>query len=533
MCIAGYAIIALSLVLFVQATNVYPQLLLGRLLFSLGGSAVSTMVTAILPSITAARENDGPNRSPSATRTSPEPETSDPEENRRNSSHTCTLSVSSELTITPVRFRNNSPEQQSRSREEKPGKESSSRLAGFVGMFTGCGALIALVLFLPLPAHFEKSGSSPSQSVKSAYYVVAAIALAICLICWFGFRNLQGEEGKGCAALKRKLRAQERLQSRARRESSGTWSIKSVRKTLMRHISTYLKEFGFASFLGFQESNITLGYVGGFVARASSVGISLFVPLFVNNYYRKSGLCNQDSGDTGTLTEPDLGDIKKSCREAYILSSILTGSSQLVALLCAPIFGYLSGKSRRYHFPLLFAAFAGILGYVLLALLPSPRFNGSSGSFAIFLAMFLMGVSQIGAIVCSLGVLSDGVLQVNRDHKVVRAPDRVETPDGLNSTSTTENGGGDETASLLTESTSREAKSNRTHLKGSIAGVYSLYGAVGILLLTKVGGLLFDKVSPVAPFYILAIFNGVLLAVGIVCGFLHRQYSPEDLLNHT
>ena len=38
-CVAGYTIVGLSLVLFVQAKNVYPQLLLARILFSLGGSA--------------------------------------------------------------------------------------------------------------------------------------------------------------------------------------------------------------------------------------------------------------------------------------------------------------------------------------------------------------------------------------------------------------------------------------------------------------------------------------------------------------
>jgi MFS family permease len=35
----GYAIIGVSLVVLVQARNVYPQLLLGRIFFSLGGSA--------------------------------------------------------------------------------------------------------------------------------------------------------------------------------------------------------------------------------------------------------------------------------------------------------------------------------------------------------------------------------------------------------------------------------------------------------------------------------------------------------------
>ncbi|KAK2758665.1 hypothetical protein FQN54_003355 [Arachnomyces sp. PD_36] len=528
-CAAGYAIIALALALFVQSKNVYPQLLLGRLLFSLGGSAVSTMVTAILPSVTAARDDSDP-RSPS--RTSRQSEASNGDESRRNSAHTCTLSISSELTITPVRFRNNSPEQ-SRAREEKPAKASSSRLAGFVGMFTGCGALLALVIFLPLPAHFEKAGSSSSQSVKYAYYVVAAIALAISLICYVGFRNLQGEEGKGCASLRRSYSTGKRSRIRARRESSGTLIIGSEQKSLIRQMSPlpYFKEFGFASFLGFQESNITLGYVGGFVARSSSVGISLFVPLFVNNYYRKSGLCNQPSNHASVFTEPDLGDIKKSCREAYVLASILTGTSQLVALLCAPIFGYLSDKSHRYHFPLLFAAFAGILGYVLLALLPSPRYNGPSGSFAVFLAMLLMGVSQIGAIVCSLGVLSDGVLQVDPNRVVANVDDSEGAP---NTTSTVENAGrGDETSTLLPRSASPTKKSNLTHLKGSIAGVYSLYGAVGILLLTKLGGLLFDTVSPSAPFYILAIFNGILLVVGIFCGLVQKDPSSRASFSHT
>jgi MFS family permease len=37
--VAGYAIVGLSLILFVQASNVFPQLLLGRLLFSVGGAA--------------------------------------------------------------------------------------------------------------------------------------------------------------------------------------------------------------------------------------------------------------------------------------------------------------------------------------------------------------------------------------------------------------------------------------------------------------------------------------------------------------
>lgn len=38
-CVVGYVIVGLALFLFVQAKNVYPQLLLVRVLFSLGGAA--------------------------------------------------------------------------------------------------------------------------------------------------------------------------------------------------------------------------------------------------------------------------------------------------------------------------------------------------------------------------------------------------------------------------------------------------------------------------------------------------------------
>jgi hypothetical protein len=47
--------------------------------------------------------------------------------------------------------------------------------------------------------------------------------------------------------------------------------------------------------------------------------------------------------------------------------------------------------------------------------------------------------------------------------------------------------------------------------------MYSLYGGAGILVLTKLGGLLFDVLSSGAPFYIMAIFNGILLFAGVGC----------------
>lgn len=456
-CTIGYAIIALALVLFVQSKNVYPQLLLGRLLFSLGGSAVSTMVTAVLPTVTGKAF--------------------------RNEAYRA--SVSSELTITPERLRG------LQNGNSESGRASpSARLSGFVGLFAGCGALVSLAVFLPLPARFEKVGLSPTESIQRSYYLVAVVALIISVVSFVGLRQLPGEESKGWSAL---------------------WNRRTQRDGQPATLP-YWKQLTTAMLLGFRNRSIGLGYVGGFVARASSVGISLFIPLAVNHYFRVSGLCNEQDPVHGS----GLGEIKRACPRAYILASILTGVSQLVALCAAPAFGFLTDKSRRYNVPLLVAAFLGVIGYTWFAQMPNPQFKGPDGNPVVFLVMGLIGLSQIGAIVCSLAVLSNGILRVSLDENTMRKiyDDQTETDDDDQCAS-------GEGRPLIAGSINRRLE-HLSHLKGSIAGVYSLYGGAGILLLTKLGGKLFDEISSGAPFYIMAAFNGILLVVGILAGILNQ-----------
>jgi hypothetical protein len=476
-------------VLFVQANNIYPQLLLGRLLFSLGGSAVATMVTAVLPVLTAGEGSQPYYRPRSGHRRAEQWRTS----------------LSSEVTITPSRFERSLSRQ-----KELPGSgttASSSRLAGFVGLFAGCGALIALGGFLPLPAELEKSGLSPAEAIKRSYYVVAAVSLAVSITCLVGLRNLPGEEEKGLRSLSATF-----LSSGPYGGHSG-----SSRSSSFSHGRHLVRAFT----LGFQHPDISLGYIGGFVARASSVGISLFIPLFVNRYYRDSGLCH---GMRQGLSARDLGGIKKSCPEAYILASILTGVSQLMALMAAPAFGYLSDKSRRYNLPLLFAALVGIIGYITFPLLSSPQFKGPDGNGGVFVVMGLVGMSQIGAIVCSLGVLSNGILNVRETGREETASQDEDGVEDRNSRPS-------EHDPLLVQP-GEPPREDLRHLNGSIAGVYSLYGGAGILLLTKLGGLLFDELSPGVPFYIMAIFNGILLVAGVGCGiWRHRSEKTKSVLS--
>jgi MFS family permease len=186
--------------------------------------------------------------------------------------------------------------------------------------------------------------------------------------------------------------------------------------------------------------------------------------------------------------------------------------AQLFGLVCAPLFGYLSSRTGRVNWPIVVSTVFGIAGYVAFPQLSSPEYKdveGRGGSPVVFFLAALIGISQIGAIVCSLGSLGRGVLKV----EVMNV---LTTLDGDQETLIETVDGENETAPLLENSVELpEDTVSRVRLKGSVAGVYSWCGGAAILLLTKLGGFLFDSWSTGAPFYLMAVFNGLLLLASI------------------
>lgn len=428
----------------------------------------ATMVTAILPSMTGTADRDSTNTRGSQSSVQAE-----------NSRHRVAPSLDSEVTITPATYnRRAKPTDTGNDQTSAPHAISSPpKLAGLVGVFTGCGALVALALFLPLPTRFSRiDGVAQGQAVADSFYVVGGIALAVACCCFFGLRGLQGEEEKGWRLLLG-------ISSSTSYHIASQWDNLPEDDGKPRFLP-YWRLLLSSTLLGFKDAQIGLGYLGGFVARASSVGISLFIPLYVNAFFIGRGFCQ------GLPNDPS-PELKKECRAAYVLASELTGVSQLIALICAPLFGYLSDRYRRFNVPLLVASIFGIIGYTAFAMLESPEptnVDGRGGSPAVFIIVALIGISQIGAIVCSLGLLGRGVLGDEGGYNLSSQLGRSHTTGGADNVS-------EESSPLLASPHPASRSTSRIHLKGSIAGVYSLSGGAAILLLTKLGGYLFDSLS--------------------------------------
>jgi len=144
----------------------------------------------------------------------------------------------------------------------------------------------------------------------------------------------------------------------------------------------------------------------------------------------------------------------------------------------------------------------------------------------VFLFVACIGISQIGAIVCSLGLLGRGVLGDEGGYNL--SSQLRSQASGTNRTTGAVSDIAEEEVPLLDDLTLSKGPESRNHLKGSIAGVYSLSGGAAILLLTKLGGYLFDTISTGAPFYMMAIFNFVLFVVGIASG-IYREVRTRGM----
>lgn len=573
----SYLFIALGLASYTLPSRPWPDLVPARLIFALGGSGATAMLSAILSELSGSHT--------ASQKLASQPLASGPLIEDADSE------TASEATLRPQTGHNGreAPVDTGATDEREaligwPGHASSrasknrsrhGRAAAVAGIFTGIGALVAVFVLVRLPQKIaeyleaqrpsEPSSTSGGHNDGTAddvvlrratvvtFGIVAALALLVAAVTALGLRmdrrpnsvrseralpdETSTEQAADYGALhdstvalvedSRQAR-RARLRQRLERRTQSSWT---------RVIHSHIQTFARGSVGGFRMAGrvrsagasadelervrwqsglareLRMAYLGGALARAFTIGTTAFLPLLVTHHYYTSGLCRQLPSPNPDAPLPG-DELKKLCRSAFTATAILGGTAQLTALLASPLMGLLCDLLSPTT-TVSFTSAAGAAGFYLLGV-GTAGFGGDRqtgeevpdplGALSIAAAV-LIGVGQIGAIVASLAGCARARALVQ--HHAL--------PSG------TAGAGGDEAASGsgtlvpgrdATGNTETSGKDEAGQGAGAIAGAYTCTGSLSILLISKLGGFLFDLYVP-SPFLLIGGFSALVS----ICGF--------------
>lgn len=433
--VVGHVLVAIALSIFVQARSTL-ELCFARVLVSIGFAALTTMLSATLGSLSTSLAVD------------------------------TLLSSSVERTeTTPLLLPPSSPVVSGCKNLED---QRSAKLSGIIGFSSGLGALFAVFGLLRLPPLIVNRFPTLSprdalkEAVKTSFYITSILALLVGLSLIVGLRRRNERYS---------LIPKNRLTS----TRTSWWSS--------------LRPLGYGFDLCLEEPFLVVAYAAGFSARATTIAVSAFIPVLVNQYFIASGQCQLDRPNIPS------DEVKKGCHAAFALASALTGTVQLSALLLAPLVGWLASH-RSQPALLAFSNAVGAIGFLTMGLLPTPR------HWLMWPICVALGVAQISGIVVSLSLCASGRSRIQR---AIFARKKSSLPPVSPSGET-----------CPADQTTQEVMQNQSDISGAIAGVYSLCGGLGILV-GSIGGILADW-QPQAPFFL----TGALTAtVSLLCfGFL-------------
>ncbi|RKP25547.1 major facilitator superfamily domain-containing protein, partial [Syncephalis pseudoplumigaleata] len=298
------------------------------------------------------------------------------------------------------------------------------KISALAGVASGVGALLAVFVLVRLPPSLAgRDNANIPYGVRVTYYLCGGIALAMAVVMFFG---LHRDPTRGICTLFRTS------------SSTGGASLEAGGARPVARTRAPLHTLFWRGVRAAKDPRVALAYTTGFVARADSIVVSLFITLWVNQYYIDHELCPRAPSHENE-------DIKVSCREAFRIASTLSGVAQVFALLGAPLFGFLSDRLSRGVSVMV----AGLLGFIGcfgfgLGRTPTAGIN--------YLWMGFIGLGEIGTIVTSLALAGGHYVPAD--------------------------------------------------IRGSVAGIYSLVGGAGIMLASKLGGVLFDEWWQGGPFVV-------------------------------
>ncbi|KAH3683609.1 hypothetical protein WICPIJ_005416 [Wickerhamomyces pijperi] len=310
--------------------------------------------------------------------------------------------------------------------ENNGSKRSRGKFSALLGISSGIGAVFAVMNYLPLADKLQtKLGLTPEDSIIYSYRIVGVIGLVSALILNFTLY----------------------------RHPSNINNSNSVKPQYLTLLQEGIKT-------AVSTPNVLLAYFGSFLARSTSILNTVFIPLYTHTSFIQNGQC---------IVDPHQPFLKESCHQAYVQAMILTGISNTVTLITAPIYGIVIDR---------YGSYLALIGSFISGLMSCLLFFASSKTLS-FLTIFgsvLLGLSQIGFIITSMA--------------------------------------------LLTSSSDQSRKNI-----GAMAGVYSLFGGLGILILSGLGGVFIDWFESGKAVF--GIMSGLFGMLGICCWYTMNRGLKE------
>ncbi|NRQ33186.1 MFS transporter [Nonomuraea sp. NN258] len=285
---------------------------------------------------------------------------------------------------------------------------SRGKSYGMLGVFGGLGGLAAVFGLARLPDAFERTGMTPVAAARWSFLVVAA---GLIVIGW------------------------------------AMWAALSPLKTVAHVPLSRLVREGVALA---RDPGVALSYAAALVARADLAVVSSFLSLWIIN-------AAKDAGMTGP--------------QALARAGMIVGIAHTVALLAAPLFGWLGDRIARQNL-VIGCQVVAALAYLSTLLIADPLGPG------MYLVAVFAGLGEIAGITTAGPLLAQQVPAARR---------------------------------------------------GSAFGVQALCGALGILIVSAVGGLLFDSWRPAAPFVVSAGLGLCVVAFGLAVRKRVRPHPEADL----
>ncbi|MCC5578707.1 MFS transporter [Microtetraspora sp. AC03309] len=289
-------------------------------------------------------------------------------------------------------------------------ERSRGKSYGLIGVFGGLGALVAVLVVAKLPQTMEKRGLDPVAATRLSFLLIAAGILIVAGLLWATLSRVPAD-------------------------------VAAERTPLTRLVREGL--------VLARDPGVALSYAASFVARADLYVVVSFLTLWISDYA---------TGERGL-----------SSAEALAKAGAVVGISQMVALLCAPVFGWLGDRMRRQDL-LILAQLIAAGAYLSTLLVSDPLGPG------MMIVAVLIGIGEIA------GITTAGPMLAQQVPAAVR---------------------------------------------GAAFGVHTLCGSLGIMIVSALGGALHDAWRPAGPFVVSGVFGLIVAIFGLVVR--HRiQARTED-----